>query len=435
MSVIETIAAWCARHPAFSAQARLLAQDAIADTLGCLYAGRDDFSTQAVRRAWAHYEHQPASVIALLNGTAAHAIDYDDNFGPGMSHASAVLVPALLAVALEQNRDGSALVEAYLIGLQAQAWVGDVVSQAHYTAGWHGTSTIGCIGTAAGVAWLKGLDEAAIARTLSIAVSLASGIKGQFGTPLKPFHAGMAARNAIDAAELAACGMTGRLDIIECDMGFYQLFNGAGFKAERVAEWLDAAPHVIETVGVMPKKHPCCGSTHRILDAIADLQALHAFSAEDVESVSTKVGISNLRNLAYSSPQDEMQARFSMNYCVAVLLDKGMLSVADFTPLQVARQADAARLARVSMSSWSEEEEAERRDLPHIVTLMLKDGRKLTAQRFNAKGSLAEPFSEAEKQQKFADCCGRLRGYQEIYQRLGNLDEESDVNFLRKMMV
>ncbi|MBP2169810.1 2-methylcitrate dehydratase PrpD [Erwinia toletana] len=435
MSVIETIAAWCVRHPAFSDHARQLAQDAIADTLGCLYAGRDDFSTQAVQRAWAHYESQPAAIIALLNGTAAHAIDYDDNFGPGMSHASAVLVPALLAVALEENRDGKALTEAYLIGLQAQAFVGEVVSSAHYTAGWHGTSTIGCIGTAAGVAWLKGLDEAGIARTLSIAVSLASGIKGQFGTPLKPFHAGMAARNAIDAAQLAACEMTGRLDIIECDMGFYQLFDGAGFQPESIQRWLTLPQHVIETVGVMPKKHPCCGSTHRILDAIADLQALHAFSAEDVESVATKVGISNLRNLAYQQPQDEMQARFSMHYCVAVMLEKGMLSVADFTPEQVQRQADAARLARVSMSSWSAEEEAEQSNLPHIVTIMLKDGRTLTAQRLNAKGSLAEPFSAAEKQQKFADCCAGLRGYDQIWQRLGNLPQESHLGFVRKMMV
>ncbi|MFS2223048.1 MmgE/PrpD family protein [Pantoea sp. B65] len=435
MTVIETIAAWCVRHPTFSARASQLARDAISDTLACLYAGRDDFSTQAVQHAWAHYESQPAAIIALLNGTAAHAIDYDDNFGPGMSHASAVLVPALLAVALEQQRDGRALIEAYLIGLQAQALIGEVVSSAHYTAGWHGTSTIGCIGTAAGVAWLKGLDEAGIARALTIAVSLASGVKGQFGTPLKPFHAGMAARNAIDAAQLAASEMTGRLDIIEGEMGFYQLFAGAGFQPESMAGWLTQPLHIIETVGVMPKKHPCCGSTHRILDAIADLQALHAFSASDVESVTTKVGISNLRNLAYQQPQDEMQARFSMNYCVAVMLEKGALSVADFTRQQVRQQADAAKLARVSMSSWSAAEEAEQPNLPHIVTIMLKDGRQLSAQRLSAKGSLTEPFSATDKQQKFADCCGRLRGFEEIWQRLGNLQQESQLGFLRKMMV
>lgn len=434
MTVIETIAAWCAREPRFSATAHRLAREAVSDTLACLCAGRQDFSTLAVQQAWNYTAQSPAAVRALVNATAAHAIDYDDNFGPGMSHASAVLVPALLAVALEQNADGEALVKAYLIGLQAQAFVGDVVSPSHYTAGWHGTSTIGCIGTAAGVAWLKGLDRAGIARTLSIAVSLASGVKGQFGTPLKPFHAGMAARNAVEAAQLAATGMSGRLDILEGEMGFWQLFAGAGAWPDKVQAWAATDRHIIETVGVMPKKHPCCGSTHRVLDAIADLQARHRLSAADVESVSCKVGISNLRNLAYPTPVDEMQARFSMNYCVVRMLE-GSLSVADFTPEQVARQASHPLMARITMQSWQPEEEAEAVNLPHLVTVTLLDGRVLHHQRLSAKGSLSEPFNEQEKRQKFADCCRELRGSEQIYQRLSQLEHQQSLDFLRVMMV
>lgn len=435
MTVIETIAAWCAKEPRFSPAARRLAKEAITDTLACLYAGRGDFSTRAVSQAFAHYQSQPAAVVALLNGTAAHAIDYDDNFGPGMSHASAVLVPALLAVALEKKASGESLIDAYLIGLQAQAFIGDVVSQAHYTAGWHGTSTIGCIGTAAGVAWLKGLDRAGIARALSIAVSLASGTKGQFGTPLKPFHAGMAARNAVDAAELAATGMSGRLDILEGEMGFFELFAGAGAWQEKVQGWASTSQHIIETVGVMPKKHPCCGSTHRVLDAIADLQAKHGFSAAEVESVSCKVGISNRRNLAYTVPEDEMQARFSMNYCVVRMLEAGALSVADFTPEQVKIHSSHPLIARVTMESWQPEEEAQEGNLPHLVTLTLLDGRTLRHQRLSAKGSLAEPFSAVERRQKFDDCCAELSGFEQIYPRLQALEAEEEVNFLRVMLV
>lgn len=435
MTVIETIAAWCAREPRFSANARRLAHDAISDTLACLCAGRRDFSTLAVKQAWKYDAHSPAAVMALVNATAAHAIDYDDNFGPGMSHASAVLVPALLAVALEQNASGEDLVKAYLIGLQAQAFVGDVVSPSHYTAGWHGTSTIGCIGTAAGVAWLKGLDEDGIARTLSIAVSQASGMKGQFGTPLKPFHAGMAARNAVEAAQLAATGMSGRLDILEGEMGFCELFAGAGFSAEKVQAWAATDRHIIETVGVMPKKHPCCGSTHRVLDAIADLQAQHAFVAKDVESVNCKVGISNRRNLAYTAPENEMQARFSMNYCIARMLEAGSLSVADFTPDRVSVQACHPLMTRITMQSWQPEEEAEAVNLPHLVTVTLLDGRVLRHQRLSAKGSLSEPFSEQERREKFADCCAQLSGSEVLYQRVGKLEKEFDLAFLQEMLV
>ncbi len=435
MTVIETIAAWCAREPHFSATAHQLAHEAISDTLACLYAGRNDFSTQAVLQTWAHDEHPAAATVALRNATAAHAIDYDDNFAPGMSHASAVLVPALVAVALEENRGGEALVNAYLIGLQAQAFVGDVVSPSHYTAGWHGTSTIGCIGTAAGVAWLKGMDCAGIARTLSIAVSLASGTKGQFGTPLKPFHAGMAARNAVDAAALASTGMRGKLDILEGHMGFYELFSGADFSPEKVHRWQAEEKHVIETIGVMPKKHPCCGSTHRILDAIADLQKKYVFTAAEVASVQCKVGIANRRNLAYTLPENEMQARFSMNYCVVCMLDAGSLSVVDFTPPRVQERAHHPLMNRVTMESWQPEEEALADNLPHNVTLTLIDGRTLYHERLHAKGALTEPFSAHERWQKFTDCCHSLPEREKIYQRLAKIEHEENLHFLHAILI
>ncbi|UXY11914.1 MmgE/PrpD family protein [Kosakonia sp. ML.JS2a] len=429
-TLIETLANWCAAPGPFSERARQLAGEAITDTLACLVAGRQDFSTRAVGEAWRDIPANPA-LSALINATAAHAIDYDDNFAPGMSHASAVLLPALLPIALAQGSSGSALIEAYLVGLQAQAFIGEAIGYGHYTAGWHGTSTVGCVGSAAGVAALMGQDAGAIARTLSIAVSMASGVKGQFGTPLKPFHAGMAARNAVDAATLARTGMQGRLDIIECPQGFAELYAGT----LRTPDWLNDRLHVIERIGVMPKKHPCCGSTHRILDAIADLQAQRAFTADEVEQVHCLVGISNWRNLAYPQPTDEMQARFSMQYCVAVMLEKGALSVADFTPHAVATQADAQKLARITMEAWTPEQEAEDPALPHVLTLTLKDGRTLRHARLRAKGALEEPFSDSERQAKFLDCCARLPNAQKLYDRLHALNSARDIDFIRQMVV
>jgi 2-methylcitrate dehydratase PrpD len=190
-SVIETIAEWGHSASAFSPLARRRAIDAIADTIGCIVAGVDDFSTRAMRRAVGAQisasgespviggGRAPAAIAALANGTAAHALDYDDNFHPAISHASAVLVPALLAAASSMNINGRALVDAYLVGLEAQAAIGIGVNPSHYTVGWHSTSTCGAIGTAAGVSRLIGLDAATMARAMSMAVSLASGIKGQ----------------------------------------------------------------------------------------------------------------------------------------------------------------------------------------------------------------------------------------------------------------
>lgn len=441
MTVAAAIAQVCAR-PVTSAKARLLARDAIIDTLACMMAGRDDLSTNTVFEAFAQTgsvgeallvngETSSPIVAALVNGTAAHALDYDDNFLPGMSHASAVIVPALLAVADFEKMSGAQLIDAYLAGLQAQALIGDGVGQAHYTAGWHGTSTIGSIGTVVAVAHLLGLDEEATAQAITIAVSYASGTKGQFGTLIKPFHAGMAARNAVEAALLAKAGMQARPDILEGAQGFHSLFAGdqrRGWKTDIMA---DTADHIIETAGVMPKKHACCGSTHLIVDGLLDLVREHGFTAEDVESVETLVGIANYRNLTYPLPVDEMQARFSMQYCVARALRAGHLSLADFTPQAVQCYADDPLLSSVTMLSYSADEERVSQDkLPHIATVKLHDGRVLTVSRNYAVGSLQEPFTDADRFGKFMDCCGGLSDAAGLYETLQALDNAPDLRVL-----
>lgn len=438
-SAIERIAAWSRSGPVFSPLARLRAHHAITDTVACMLAGIGDQATQAVREAFApgigpQGEAAVAgggraseAIAALVNGTAAHALDYDDNFRPGITHASAVLVPALLAVAQGRGASGRAFVDAYLVGLEAQAAVGRGINPAHYTIGWHATSTVGAIGTAAGTAWLMGLDAAGIARAMSVAASMASGPKGQFGTPAKPLHAGLAARNAVDAAALAAAGMTGRLDILECPMGIAELFGDAS-----AAGWdrmVLASPHVIESDGLIPKRHPCCGSTHLAVDAILALRAEHGFAADDVAAVDALVGIANARNLAYPDPQDEMQGRFSMHYCVALALMQDRLSLADFTPEAVGRPEVRRLLPLTTMRSYEKSEEAAGRQ-PHRVTISLKDGRVLKAERWEAKGSIAVPFDDADRAAKFADCCAGLPGADELYARLAEIDAAADLGFL-----
>ncbi|MGK9170508.1 MmgE/PrpD family protein [Inquilinus limosus] len=446
-SVIEAIAEWSRSGVAFSDLARLRARHAVADTVACMLAGADDPSVRAVRAAFAGTVAAgprcnliggglgSEALSALVNGTAAHALDYDDNFRPAASHASAVLVPALLGVALARGVSGRRLVDAYLVGLEAQAAVGRGVNPSHYATGWHATSTVGCIGTAAGVAWLRGLDAAGIARAISLAVSMAAGVKGQFGTPAKPLHAGLAARNAVEAAALAECGMTGRLDILEAPQGFHELFGGpdaAGWDGVSIG-----SPHVIESDGLMPKRHPCCGSTHNAVDIVLDLRAQHGFAAAEVVAVETLVGIANQRNLAYPRPEDEMQARFSMPYCVALALLKDRLELSDFTQAAVGAPAVHALLPRITMTAWSREEEraAGPRPLPHRVTIRLADGRILSAERAEAKGSIADPFDDADRRAKFADCCrGALdpAEIERLYDRLDALDRQDGLTFLEQ---
>lgn len=441
MTVIETIADWCVAPPASSETARRLAREAIADTIACLYAGRNDMSTLAVSRAFGWQlggeaalvtgGRQSPSIAALVNGTAAHALDYDDNFRPGMSHASAVIVPALLAVADRVNASGRMLIDAYLVALQAQAFVGGGVAGSHYTAGWHGTSTVGSIGTAAGVARLIGLDAAGIARALSLGASMASGTKGQFGTPVKPFHAGMAARNAVEASLLAAEGLRGRLDILEGEQGFLEMFGGAQPRGYDVSEIAETREHTIETVGVMPKLHPCCGSTHLIVDAVLDLMKETKIDPDAIVAAECHVGIANYRNLAYPEPRDEMQARFSMQYCLALALRKKTLSLSDFTLPAVKIFAADPLLSRISMTHYSAADEAAAKTyLPHVLKISFQDGTVLETRRPAARGGLADPFSEDARQAKIADC---LDGAADVCARLDTLDDQPDLGFLEML--
>lgn len=414
-TVLEKIAGQIVSRTSFSPVAMARAQEAVIDTIGCMLAGAADPAPQSVARAFcANISANGASVIlrdgraspsvaALINGTAAHCLDFDDNFHPARAHASAVLVPALLSIATaDATISGRQFLRAYLAGLEAQAAVGFGVNPSHYNRGWHGTSTVGCIGTAAGVAALLNLNAMGIARAMSIATSFAAGPKGQFGTSAKPLHAGMAARNAVEAALLAQAGMSGRLDILERPQGFLDLFGGeasAGWQALSAGD-----SHVIETHGLVTKRHPCCASTHRAIDAALDLQIEYGFSLDDVLSVETKVGRSAVDNLAYPDPVDEMQARFSMQYCLATALHQGRLSLTDFTTTAILRPEIRRHMPKISMSAYSAAEEHGTERLPHQVSVNLRDGRSLKTERLHATGSTAMPLTDADRRSKFADC-------------------------------
>ena len=432
MTVIEHLADWAANvsvhHPE---TARERAKRAFQDVIGCMIAGAGDAGVARVRDSIAGWGTGAATVIgqstrvpapwaALVNGTAAHALDFDDEFLEALTHASAVLVPALLAIGEERDAPGAAVLDAYIVGIELHAALGRGVIRSHYDRGWHATSTIGCIGTAGACARLSGLDAGKLAHSLSLGVSMAAGCKVQFGSMAKPLHAGLAAQHAIQAAQMAASGVEGRLNALEGPMGFLDLCGGPS-----PAGWggrLDSlgAPLAIVRQGLMPKRFPCCTATHRVLDCVLKLREEAGFQAEDVVSVDVLVGHGHKKNLMFETPQTEFEARFSMQYCVAVALRHGAVKLADFTPEAVQRPDVRALLGVTKMRAY--DPGAEQSDpaaaLPHEVDIALRDGRRLHASRTTLKGSVGDPLEDAECEAKFVDCChgflleadiGRLR--------------------------
>jgi 2-methylcitrate dehydratase PrpD len=442
-TVLEKIARHLWDRATFSPLALSRANDAILDTYAVMLAGANEAPPQAVKKAFSldltltgpsavvgesRLRASPA-VAAMINGTAAHSLDFDDNFHPARSHASAVLIPALLSAAgISASRKGSLFLSAYLCGLEAQAAVGFGLIPSHYNIGWHATSTVGCIGTAAGVARLIGTTELEMAHAMSIAVSLASGPKGQFGTMVKPFHAGVAAKHAIEAVLLAKAGMQGRLDILEGKQGFLELCGGSEARG-----WNDLSlndTNIIETRGVVAKRHPCCGSTHRAIDALLDLKNEHSLKLEDIETINAKVGISAYRNLSYPAPRDEMEARFSMQYCLAAAFQQDLLRLSDFTPVAVARPNLRPVMERISMSAYTPDDEKGKERLPHIVSVTTKDGRELRRERLHAKGAIEDPLDADDLEEKFLDCLkwgGRTREIMPSWKILQHLEKADDI--------
>src|SRR5688572_24674141 len=167
---------------------------------------------------------------ALVNGTAAHALDFDDNFDPAKAHATAVLAPAILAAAEAEGASGRACLDAYIAGLQILGRVGQGVNPAHRNRGWHATATVGAIGAAAACARLMKLDADKAGAAVSIATSMAGGFMSQFGTMTKPVHAGLAAKSGVLAAALAQAGIDAGLATLDGTHGMNRLMVGPDYE-------------------------------------------------------------------------------------------------------------------------------------------------------------------------------------------------------------
>ena len=419
IEITKALAVWAAETPEISSEIAInRALEVIYDIVGCTIAGCDDPGVKRLIDVVVQQENGQSTVFgtqeklsapwaALVNGMSAHALDFDDNFLPGLTHASAVLFPALFALGEEQQVSGKDIIDALIIGLEVQSVVGRGVNRNHNDAGWHSTSTVGVIGAAAACGRLLKLPWKQMSNAISLAVSMASGPKIQFGTMAKPFHAGMAAKNGILAARFAQAGIEASHCALEGPMGFRDLYAGKQAQGWDNLITKIGNPLAIEEFGFSLKLYPCCASSHKVIDNVIALRNQYAFDAKDVAKVEAVVEYVNKQNLMYTSPKSEMEARFSMNYCVAVALLEGRLLLSDFTPSAIARTDVKELLALVKMDSYPQnagDQEPTKR-LPHMVKITLKNGNVYEMSSQWAKGTIHNPMSHSELANKFKNCC------------------------------
>jgi 2-methylcitrate dehydratase PrpD len=255
---------------------------------------------------------------ALINGTASHALDFDDCNNTFGGHPSVPILPALFALADATGADGRRFILAYVIGFEVEAKIAMGVHLHHYTKGWHPTATLGVFGAAAACSKLMGLDEERTATALAIAASLAAGIKSNFGTMVKPLHVGHCTRSGLFAAQLARAGFTANpAAVFEHKQGFLNVFNGEGTYdvARMFAHWAD--PLDIVKPGIAIKQYPCCGSTHPALDVMLALARKHDLKPERIERVDAWTHARRLEHTNRADPKSELDAKFSLQYCLA----------------------------------------------------------------------------------------------------------------------
>ncbi len=325
MTIAEALAERIAsvRYDALPEEAVRWARVAIIDTVGCTLAGASEPCARIVARVTASdgpclifgTEQRVAALdAALINGTASHALDFDDCSDTLGGHPSAPILPALFALAETRTVDGRAFIAAYVAGWETETRIARGVNFHHYEKGWHPTATLGVFGSTAACCHLLGLTPEATATALGLAASFASGVKANFGTMTKPLHVGHCSRNGMLAALLAADGFTANAGALEHGQGFLHVFNGAGnFDADAILrDW--GQPWDIVQPGVAIKQYPCCGSTHPAVDAMLMLVREHALTPAMVERVDSWTHPRRLAHTNRPDPQSELDAKFSVQY-------------------------------------------------------------------------------------------------------------------------
>lgn len=427
------------------ADVRTLATRMVLDTVGVTVRGADTEAAAIVRDALVDLgstSDGPARVpgtdrggdaadAAFLTGVQAHVHDYDDVHQGMGGHPSAPVLSALLPLADATDASGQDLCRAFVLGTEVTVALGAVLNPGHYERGWHPTAILGTVGAALGAGALLALDRQALRRATGLAVSRACGTKANFGTMTKSAHVGEAARAAVESARLADAGFTASEAALEADFGgLFDLFQGdppyaVGDAVDRLGDdW-----HLLDPpVGVKP--YPCCGSTHAAIDAALDVRPDGGLEPEDVERVVVTEHPRRLGHTDNPTPQSVLDAKFSVQYCVATALATGSVVLEDFTPAAIERTDVRAHTDRVETAPDSD---AGFHEWGANVVVATTDGEELSATVPHPSGSAENPLSDGELDEKFRRCAGHVYADADVEMlrdTIRSLDEVDDLSTL-----
>ncbi len=425
---------------------------AFIDTVGCALAGMADdgprillgvpgvAAAEGPATLWGLGRQTSVLDAVLVNGTASHALDFDDVSGVMGGHPSAMLVPALIALGESTGASGRDVALAYVVGYETECRIARGVHFHHYDKGWHPTATLGIFGTVAAAARLLALTVEQTAVALAVAASFASGLKANFGTMTKPLHVGHASRDGLFAVFMARGGFTANPGAFEHKQGFLEVFNGAGTydAAKMLGTWYD--PPECEGPGEPGlKPYACCGSTHAVVNRAIQLAKQYDLQPDDIETIEAMPHGRRLTHTNNPDPRSPLAAKFSVQYCVArALMDRAITldhfaDGAEFDPVARALMARVRARAHPDMPDngphqWGGE-----------VVVTTKDGRRLASRvdDYERCGPGGRMMSEQELWTKFSDCAALVLPNETIaplFEKLSNLAAIGSVTELTELM-
>ncbi len=430
-------------------EAMINAKIAIQDCLGTILLGAVEPSGKIMIEFAKETGGRPLSTIlgsglktspvnaAFANGTMGHSLDYDDVNWSMIGHPSVAILPSVLAIGEMVGASGKEVLTAYVLGFETAAKIGSITMPGHSERGWHATGTLGTLGASAAAAKLLGLTEDQTVNALGIASSEASGIRENFGTMTKPFHAGNAAKNGVTAALLAQKGFTAAKNILEAPLGFLQVFCG---KRNDDFEKFDHSlgnPFDIVHPGVVLKPYPCGVALHPAIDAIFYLQKEGEIPLSAIKEIKCGVTTYTAKVLIHPRPTTNLEGKFSMPYTVAAALLDRRIDLDTFTDSKVRRPEAQELLRKVNMFvdpriNW------QKGSRPVIVEIELEDGRVLSRRVDISKGNPEIPMTDEERNAKYRDCARFVLKNKEIVDSLvliHRLEELDHISTLTDLLV
>ena len=364
---------------------------------------------------------------ALVMGTLSHALDFDDVYWPMLGHPSVTLFPVVFALGEHCQISGKKAIEAFVVGFEVEGLLGVATAEEHYHKGWHATSTIGPLGAAAVAAKIMGLDYKKTRNALGLAASHAGGLRENFGTMTKPFHAGNAARGGLAAALLAGSGFTASENILEAGLGFANVLCGKDkHKINEMTARIGQGWGLLHP-GRATKKYPSCGATHSAIDCMLAICQENDLKAQDIENIDCLVDPHVLNILIHSRPQKGLEGKFSMQYCLAVASLDGIVGLKQFTDERAQRPDVQEMVKKVNLVP------SPTAGIRETTVKVMAKGRISEKTVSFAKGSPENPLTYKEMVEKFEMCAEDIlitEQIQKVIEDVNNLENLTGINSL-----